>query len=717
MSSPTAKRSGCSAICLPTRISLASANPVESAIARAVVGHTTQQDEAACPCACPTVTFSIHAAPIRRPDGEILAAVCAFQDVTERHKAQDLLRRQAQMINLSHDAIITATAGHVITGWNAGAEEMYGWTAAEAVGQKSYELIGTGVAIAEINASLARDGRWDGELRNRRRDGAEIAVESRQVQVHGSDGEPAAVLKINRDITARKRAVEALRASEEWRTFTQQAAGIGIIDWDLRNNQAKCSEEFFSLYGIEAAAMEPTIAGWLRLVHPDDRGGVERRVETALREREPFDVEFRVMRPDGTMGWLAAKVAVFLDREGRPDRAIAAQMDVTARKQAEEAHYGAQKLESIGLLAGGVAHDFNNLLTTVLGHASLLLPESPPAVRESLEAIIAGSERAAELTRQLLAYAGKARFHIQDADLSALVRGMVDLVRLSIPKSIELKLDLAEGLPAIKVDTGQFQQVIMNLVMNGAEAVGQTRNGAVSISTARRVVDGPLAARPGEELAPGLYCCLEVSDTGCGMDAATAGRVFEPFFSTKFLGRGLGMAAVAGIMRSHHGAITVRTIPGRGSTFTVFFPAAGKPAPVQPRETPAEDSQGTGTVLVVDDEEIVRRFLVSAVGQYGYDAIETANGAEALAAIEKHPEITLVLLDIVMPVLGGSDALAEIKRLRPDLPVLVTSGYNEAEAQRLCAPHASLQFIQKPYTATQLAARIKAVMAQARARA
>ena len=588
---------------------------------------------------------------------------------------------------------------------------MYGWTAAEAVGRKTYELIGNGLAIADIDASLAREGRWDGELRNRRRDGSAIVVESRQMLVPGSDGEPAGILKINRDITVRRRAVEALHESEEWRKFTQQAAGIGIIDWDLRNNRAKCSEEFFALYGIEAEAMEPTIAGWLRLVHPDDRGVVERRVQTALREREPFDVEFRVMRPDGMIGWLGAKVAVFFDPQGRPERAIAAQMDVTGRKSAEEAHYGAQKLESIGLLAGGVAHDFNNLLTTVLGHASLLLPDASPEAREGLEAIIAGSERAAELTRQLLAYAGKARFNIQDADLSALVRGMVHLVRLSIPKSIELKLDLAEDLPAIKADTGQFQQVIMNLVMNAAEAIGETRSGTVSISTARRPVDGLLAVRPGEDLAPGLYCCLEVTDTGSGMDAGTALRVFEPFFTTKFLGRGLGLAAVAGIMRSHHGAITVRSKRGRGSTFTVFFPAGGEPARVEPCEPAAEDLVGTGTVLIVDDEDIVRGFLSCAVSQFGYGAVEAANGVEALAALEEHPEITVVLLDIVMPVMGGSDALAEIKRLRPDLPVLVTSGYNEEEAQRLCAPHGSLQFIQKPYTAAQLAARIKAATA------
>jgi PAS domain S-box-containing protein len=697
---------------LPRRISLASANPVESAIARAVAGHATQRDEAACGCPCPTATFSIHAAPIRRPDGEILAAVCAFQDVSERQKEQSLLRKQAQMINLSHDAIITATAHHVITGWNTGAEEMYGWTAAEAVGHKSYKLIGTGASVAEIHATLAREGRWDGELLHHRRDGTEILVESRQMLVPASDGEPAAVLKINRDITARKRAVEALRESEAWRKFTQQAAGIGIIDWDLRNNRAKCSEEFCALYGIEASALEPAMAGWLRLIHPDDREGVERRVETALREREPFDVEFRVMRPNGTMGWLAAKVAVFFDGEGRPERAIAAQMDVTARKSAEEAHYAAQKLESVGLLAGGVAHDFNNLLTTVLGHASLLLPQASPVQRESLEAIIAGSERAAELTRQLLAYAGKARFHIREADLSALVRGMTDLVRLSIPKSIELKLDLAENLPAIKVDTGQFQQVIMNLVMNAAEAIGEGRTGTVSIAAARRAVDGQLAIRPGEELEPGLYCCLEVSDTGCGMDAGTMERVFEPFFSTKFLGRGLGMAAVAGIVRSHRGAIAVRSTPGWGSTFTVFFPAEGEPARVEVQEAPAEDLRGDGTVLVVEDEEIVRRFLVSAVSQFGYGTVEAADGAQALTVLETRSDITVVLLDLVMPVMGGGDVLSEIKRLRPDLPVLVTSGYNEAEAQRLCAPHGNLQFIQKPYTAPQLAARIKAVMAR-----
>lgn len=697
---------------LPAHLSSFAGHPVAAALERAAAGETTSQDEVRCAPPSPTPYVSLHAAPIRGAEGQIVAAVCAFQDVAARRNAQDMLRQQAQMINLSHDAIITATPGHVITGWNEGAVEVYGWTAAEALGRKTYELIGKGTSIAEIDASLKRDGRWDGVLHNYRRDGAPIIVESRQVLVRGGDGEPVGILKINRDVTAREQAMEALRESEEWRKFTQKAAGIGIVDWDLRNGSAKYSGQFFSLYGVDAAALEPTTAGWLRLIHPDDRGGVRRRLEAALAKGEPFEAEFRVMRPDGEIAWLAVKGAVFPGKDGKAERAIAAHMDVTARKRAEEAHYGAQKLESIGLLAGGVAHDFNNLLTTVLGNASLLLQQVAPAARHNVKSIIAGSERGAELTRQLLAYAGKAPFRIEDADLSALVREMVKLVRLSVPKSTELRLNLAENLPAVKTDTGQLQQVIMNLVLNAAEAIGEAKGGMVTITTAARRVNGRLAVRPGEELSPGLYCCLEVNDNGCGMDAATAARVFDPFFSTKFLGRGLGLAAVAGIMRSHRGAITVRTLPGRGSTFTAFFPAARGTAPVQRKEAARDDPRGAGTVLVVDDEDDVRQFVARALQQYGYRTLEAANGEDALALIERRPEIGIVLLDVVMPVMGGGEAIAEIKRRRPDLPVLVTSGYNEAEAQRLCAPYGDIQFIQKPYGAAELAARVKAVMSR-----
>jgi signal transduction histidine kinase/ActR/RegA family two-component response regulator len=401
----------------------------------------------------------------------------------------------------------------------------------------------------------------------------------------------------------------------------------------------------------------------------------------------------------------------------------AAVMQVFMRKRAERAVRAgeerlrqAQKMESIGLLAGGIAHDFNNLLAIIMGYASLLRDEVLEESWAKLEAVIQATEKAADLTRQLLAYAGKGRFVVEPLNLSRIVQDMTDLLGTSIPKKVDLTLALKPRLPAIEADRGQLQQIVMNLVINAAEAIGPNQSGKVTVSTGAVDVSATDRIRDeitGSPLEPGNYVRLEVEDTGCGMDKQTRAKIFDPFFTTKFMGRGLGLAAVAGIVQAHRGAIQLETAPGQGSTFRVFLSAGVAPESRHPHGRPA-GLRGGETVLLVDDEQPVCDFVRDALERYGYTALVAKNGKEAVRIFEANAErIGLVLLDLSMPVMGGDEAIDLLKSKRPDLRVIVMSGYGESEALKMFAGKGVAGFLQKPFTAPRLAEALKAVLTDA----
>jgi len=388
--------------------------------------------------------------------------------------------------------------------------------------------------------------------------------------------------------------------------------------------------------------------------------------------------------------------------------------DITKQKQLEEQLRHTQKLESLGVLAGGVAHDFNNLLTGILGNASLALEtvSSNNPVRGMLRDILAASEHASHLTRQLLAYAGKGRFVVEPVNLSSLVREISHLVQTSIPKSVQLRLDLQEDVPAIEADSSQMQQLVMNLVINGAEAIGEGTAGTVLVATNVQDVDEQylLTTVGNTNIPPGRYVNLEVHDTGVGMDEATIERIFDPFFTTKFMGRGLGLAAVQGIVRSHKGAMRVYSRRGKGSTFKVLLPAIEQPVARSTRE-PEQVLTGTGAVLVVDDEQIVRRTAKAMLERYGYTVVLAENGQEAVTLFRMlADQIAVVLLDMTMPVMGGEETFRAVQSIRPDVKVILSSGYNEVEAVRRFTGKGLAGFIQKPYSASALAQKIKTVL-------
>jgi nitrogen-specific signal transduction histidine kinase/CheY-like chemotaxis protein len=394
---------------------------------------------------------------------------------------------------------------------------------------------------------------------------------------------------------------------------------------------------------------------------------------------------------------------------------IGVAIDITERREAEDARLvlerrllEAQKAESLALLAGGVAHDFNNLLACVLGGASLVAAELAPGspARQPLGQIEKAARRGSDLTRQMLAYAGKGAVVLEHVDLNAVVEEMRDILRVSLGPRVTVRCELAAGLPLVEADPVQVRQVVMNLMINAAEAMGGL-DGTITAQTGQTVLDDAAlhAAHHGPDSEPGPHVFIEVSDTGCGMDATTLARIFDPFFSTKLAGRGLGLAAVLGIVRGHRGALAVESAPGRGTRFRVLLPC-GEAAAVTKTPVPAASAGANGrTILLVDDEEDVRVVTAHMLERLGWSVVMARDGHEGVEVFRQHAgSIDAVILDMALPRLRGDRAFHEIRGIRPDARVILMSGYNDEQATRPLTDAGLAGFLQKPFSVADLRA-------------
>jgi PAS domain S-box-containing protein len=394
---------------------------------------------------------------------------------------------------------------------------------------------------------------------------------------------------------------------------------------------------------------------------------------------------------------------------GRP-AVLGVSIDISERKAAEEALRRAAKEESLSVLAGGVAHDFNNLLAAILGHASLALKQLPEAsvARRHVEKAASAVERAADLTRQMLAYSGRGHFVVRPTSVNELVRENLPLLEVALPKSVRLETRLEENLPAVDADEGQIQQVLMNLVINGAEAIGE-RGGTVTVATGTQAVtasDERLWRASGQPLVPGRYVLLEVCDDGPGMAAETVDRIFEPFFTTKFTGRGLGLAAVLGVVRGHQGALSVESSPGRGTVFRILFAPSAQAPGLEGAAAATPVKRGL-TLLLIDDEEVVRDMVGEVLEQEGVSVLRAEDGARGVALFrDQRARIDLVLLDLSMPGLSGEETYRRLREIDPGVSVILSSGYDHDEARGRFGERTPAGFIQKPYRPEELMAEI-----------
>ena len=556
-------------------------------------------------------------------------------------------------------------------------------------------------------------------------DGEKFTCIVQKFPLLNSEGQPFALCGIATDITARKQAeLELQEKRRQLSNLISQLPGSAFrCLFDENLTALFASEGMLSLTGYPA---EDFTAGRIHiaaLTVPVDKLAVRTAVATALAERRNFEIEYRIAHRDGQEKWVLVRGRPIYDTDGTMRFIEGLAIDITALKHAEAEKIAferniqeTQKLESLGVLAGGIAHDFNNLLTAILGNASLmrytLLKEDTSHAQ--LEQIEKAARRAADLCSQMLAYAGKGKLSSGPIDLSLLVRDTTSLIEVYIGKNCELCLQLAGSLPPVLGDATQLRQIVMNLVINGSDAIGERAGGKISVTTFARQADAALfrTAIHQPKLEPGLYVGLEVKDNGCGMPPETIARIFEPFFTTKFSGRGLGLSAVLGIVQSHHGALFLESLPNQGSTFRLLLPAASG-ASIEDASVKSRSPfiALRGTVLVTDDEEAVRLMLGRVLRQHGATVLLAANGTEALEIYQtQRDRIDVILLDLTMPGLSGEEILLRLQRLKARQKIIIMSGYGEEETMQRCAELGAVGFISKPFELQAVVTKLQSLL-------
>jgi len=642
-------------------------------------------------------------------------ATQSLQESRERYRA---------VAQSATDAIISADSAGNIVKWNQGAETIFGYSEADVIGQPATLLI----------PSRFREGHLAGMARMR--DGGEPHVLGKVVEMEGvrKDGSEFPIefslaawqvadrryyTAIVRDITERKRAEETLKAQLAFREGIVECVAEGIC---VCHGTPDYPFVLFTVWNNRMTEItgytmdEINRLGWYQSLYldPDVQARASVRMDRMRLGDNLKGEEWEIIRSDGAKRLVSISTSL-LDEGDKTVHVLALIQDITDRKRAEEEKrklerqvQQAQKMESLGVLAGGIAHDFNNLLMAVLGHAELALNEISPmsAARGSLTEITTAARRAADLCRQMLAYAGKSSFSLERVGLRELVEEMAHLLKTAISKKAILNLNLERDLPPIQADPSQIRQVVMNLIINASEAIGD-RSGVITVSVGATRCDDEYLRKTElrEALSPGLYVHLEVADTGGGMDAETRSRIFEPFFSTKFTGRGLGLAAVLGIVRAYKGALKVYSEPGKGTTFKILFPAledAGKEA--RPDDSsPLADWRGVGTILLVDDEESLLALGARMLEHLGFTVLTAADGLEAVELYRRRgKEIDLVLMDLTMPHMDGAEAFGELRRLNPEVRVVLASGYGHEDVASRFAGKGLDGVLQKPYTLLKL---------------
>lgn len=629
------------------------------------------------------------------------------------------------LIAHSWDAISLVSADGIIRFTSSAASRIHGYTAEELIGQNAFAYVHSEdqQPVLSLFATLLQQpaGSITAQFRYRHRDGSWRWIEAIGTNLLADPAVQAVVVNF-RDITDRKQVEEALRESSQLNKQIIASVHEGIVVYDQEFRYVLFNSYMEELTGLSSKAVmgkrpwdlfpflrEIGMESWLPKVLTGE-------IVTAP------DIPYKIPQ-SGKSGWTSGQFSPLRNALGEIVGIIGTVRDITARKKEEEQRrqfdlemQHTQKMESLGVLAGGLAHDFNNLLTGVLGNACLALKEVPSgsALFDLIKDIETAAHRAADLTKQMLAYAGKGRVVVQAVHLSQVVEEMAALLHSVISKKAALQFDFAADLPAIEADITQIRQIVMNLIINASEALDGA-SGDIRLRTRMVQLDSQSEAPflPAN-LPSGKYVSLEVSDTGVGMDEATKAKIFEPFFTTKVTGRGLGLSAVLGIVRGHRGGIRVSSEIGRGTTILVLLPALDRSEPQVTKEsTVAIDwGEGHGTILVVDDDPISRQVARKILEEAGYQVLIAHDGEEGVEVfLQRRREIVAVLLDLMMPKKNGDEVFRELRSLTPELPIVFISGFSERSISDLFQGNIPAAFVGKPFEpATILDAVRQAIM-------
>jgi two-component system, cell cycle sensor histidine kinase and response regulator CckA len=708
-----------------------------------------------------TIWTETTLAPLRDSESQAVGVIGITRDITERKQAEEALHLQSTALEAAANGIVIADRQGTILWVNSAFTRLTGYTAEEAIGQNPRILKSAVQAPAFYqnlwNTILSGQVWHSDEVINRRKDGTLYAEEMTITPVQQTPGEISHFIAIKQEVTERKRAEreikrlnrlyavlseinQAIVRTHERQQLFEEACRVAVeagqfrLAWIGRVDDSTHTVQILARYGHSEGDLEHFHTSLAESV-----SGSDDPTATAIREGRiflsndlehdgspvlwraaavkrghrslavlPLTVSDRVW---GVIHFYSAELAFFDKQETRLLEELAADLSYAVeslqrdeqRQQAEEAMRQAQKLESLGVLAGGIAHDFNNLLVAMLGQTSLAMEQLPAesSARSHIEKAVGAARRAADLTRQLLAYSGRGQFQVLPINLNTLIQENLHLFEVAIPKNVRLVSNLAESLPFIDGDVGQMQQVIMNLVINAAEAIGRNL-GTVRVTTDTYYItsaDVHLWKYIGSPLTSGLYVTLSVQDNGSGMDAATLSKIFDPFFTTKVTGRGLGLAAVLGIVRGHKGGLRVESEVGKGTTFTLYLPVSVA-QPTTPTITDREQVPMVthGLVLVIDDEKPVREAVTDILEAEGITVIAARDGRAGLALYrERQADVGLVLLDLSMPGLSGEETFHELRRISPNVSIILSSGYQQSEVTRRFAGQGLVSFLQKPY--------------------
>jgi two-component system, cell cycle sensor histidine kinase and response regulator CckA len=645
--------------------------------------------------------------PSRGLEGGIVHVI---RDRTDRVKQEQQVRFQAELLDRVAQPVIAVDDDGSVTYWNPAVAELTGYAAEEVLGRSVRDLVVVREDVhlaAEAEKSVNRGENWRGEIRIRTRGGDErimLATDRTGVRPDGSIGGRIATGIDVTELRRAERARESAMKQVEFQAHLLGAVGQAVIATDAQGRVTYWNRAAEELYGWSAdEAMGQLISD---LTPAETSREQAESILRALQEGATWSGDFEVRRKSGEKFIASVMDAPLLDERGKLIGMIGISHDVTESRQLADQLRQAQKMEAIGRLAGGVAHDFNNLLTAIKGHAGLLLEELDPASEAADDArhILSSADRAATLTRQLLAFSRKQVLESRKIDLSAAVTDLEPMLQRLIPERIELSIENRAPDPIVYADPTQLHQVIMNLVVNAVDAIRD--NGRIELTLEEYEMTEARAAEFPWQAKTGRYVCLTVKDSGHGMSPEVSRQIFEPFFTTKPEGQGtgLGLATVYGIVKQSGGHILVDSEPGAGTTFRVLLPLTdGTPESLQPaREGRGAKVSGSGkVVLLVEDDDAVRGLARRVLEQNGFDVLVAANGRQALELVKGVKKLDLVLSDVVMPEMGGPELAVQVRRKWPTLPVVLMSGYSEADLRGEVREHGDA-FLTKPFTPSSL---------------
>ena len=641
--------------------------------------------------------------------------------LTRRHAENELRKTEKihhDLLNAIPDLIWLKNADGVYLSCNATFERFYGAKKADIIGKTDYDFVDTELADFfrdhDRKAIAAAKPSHNEEWVTFADDGHRALLYTTKMPMYDSDGTLAGVLGVGRDITELNQAEETLRESENRLRYALEGTNDGLWDVQLHSGRTYMSPRGCEILGYREDEVTELTKHWSNLVYPDDMQVTEERLQAHLDGKAPiFEVEQRLRTKSGDWKWIYTRGKVVeRDQDGVPLRITGTHSDITEKKKIESQLHQAQKMESVGSLAGGVAHDFNNKLSVILGHTYLALTESiPEQVRDSLEEIRKAAEQSADLTRQLLAFARKQTIAPKVLDLNETVIGMLKMLNRLVGEDIRLSWQPAADLWLIRLDPSQIDQILANLCVNARDSI--TDGGTITIETGNSTIDEEYCARYVGAL-PGEYVRIVVSDNGCGMDNETSEHIFEPFFTTKETGKGtgLGLATIFGIVKQNSGFINVYSEPGMGTTFTIYLPRHLGASERSQREGSAIPApRGQETILLVEDELAILNMATLILTRQGYNVLQANTTTEAIRIAQGHTaEISLLVTDVIMPEMNGKELADTLRSRNPQLRSLFMSGYTADVIAQHGVLDEGVSFIQKPFSLPDLAAKVREVL-------